>query len=85
MRRRIHEWFELTYAQYLTIPRSVLRSMPGDWQEKFVMLMDQLDEEVDWRPRDGRYWVALKDGRGRYVRDPLMNYERGRRRILRKP
>ena len=29
-RDAIDRWFELTYAQYLTIPRSVLQSMPDD-------------------------------------------------------
>ena len=77
----IHEWFELTYAQYLTIPRSVLQSMPIDWQKKLRDLLNELDATIDWRPLEGRYWVTLKDGRGRYAHDPLMDYERGRRRI----
>jgi len=83
---RIHEWFELTYAQYLTIPRSVLQSMPDDWQEKFVALLKELDEAIDWRPQyPFQYWVGLRDvGNGRMVsitRDPLMDYQRGRRRV----
>ena len=70
----VNEWFELTYAQYLTIPRSILESMPTEWQAKFVALLEQLDDTVRWRPPSGRYWVRLKDGQGRYVHDPLMNY-----------
>lgn len=77
----VHTWFELTYAQYLTIPRSLLQSMPVEWQQRFVECLEELDDTFDWRPREGRYWVQLKDGRGRYVEDPLMDYERGRRRI----
>jgi len=77
----VHEWFELTYAQYLTIPRSVLQSMPHEWQERFVRCLCELDDAIDWRPKDGQYWVRLKDGEGRYVRDPFMDYQRGRRRI----
>lgn len=77
----IHLWFELSYAQYLTIPRSVLQSMPNLWQEQFCRLLDELDLTIDWRPKSGRYWVQLKDKRGRYVEDPLMDYERGRRYI----
>lgn len=84
-RRTIHDWFELTYAQYLTIPRSVLQSMPAEWQDKFVRLLDQLDNTIDWRPNKGRYWVMLKDGKGRYLHDPLMDYERGRRFVEKKP
>lgn len=77
----IHEWFELSYAQYLTIPRSVLQSMPVEWQAIFVACLEALDQTIDWRPDQGRYWVQLKDSQGRYCADPLMDYERGRRRI----
>ena len=81
----VHDWFELTYAQYLTIPRSVLQSMPRKWQEKFTELLYQLDAEMDWRPKDGQYWVQLRDDKGRYLKlsayDPFMDYERGRRVI----
>jgi hypothetical protein len=80
--RTIHEWFELTYAQYLTIPRSVLQSMPDEWQIKFVKCLEELDESFDWRPPEGCYWVKLKDDKGRYVHDPFMDYQRGRRRII---
>jgi hypothetical protein len=81
MNDHIHEWFELTYAQYLTIPRSVLQSMNQEWQEKFVALLNELDATIDWRPSEGRYWVQLKDAKGKYVADPLQDYERGRRQI----
>lgn len=77
----IHGWFGLTYAHYLTIPRSVLQSMPAEWQERFVECLKELDETIDWRPQEGCYWVRLKDSRGRFARDPLGDYERGRRRI----
>ena len=77
----IHEWFELTYAEYLTIPRSVLQSMPSEWQSEFVALLEVLDETIDWRPAAGRYWVTLRDGQGRLVADPLRDYQRGRRHI----
>lgn len=77
----IHEWFELSYAQYLTIPRSVLQSMPKEWQTRFAKCLDELDESIDWRPKEGCYWVKLKDNKGKYIHDPLMDYERGRRRI----
>ena len=70
----IHIWFELSYAQYLTIPRSVLQSMSYEWQKRFVKCLEELDESFNWRPEEGRYWVRLKDGEGRFIRDPLMEY-----------
>lgn len=77
----IHLWFGLSYAQYLTIPRSVLQSMPPEWQARFVACLEELENTIDWRPKEGRYWVQLKDGKGQYVHDPLMDYDRGRRYI----
>lgn len=78
----IHQWFELSYAQYLTVPRSVMQSMPAAWQRKMVMLLEEMEETIDWRPKEGCYWVKLKDGKGRYVADPLQDYQRGRRNVL---
>lgn len=53
--------------------------MPNEWQSEFVALLEELDETIDWRPKEGRYWVQLKDKRGRYVADPLMDYEEKRK------
>lgn len=53
-------WFELLYAEYLTIPRSVLQSMPDEWQSKMASLLEDLDGTIDWRPKDGGcYRVSL--------------------------
>jgi len=70
----IHNWFELSYAQYLTIPRSVLQEMPNEWQKRFVQCLEELDSTLDWRPKDGCYWVKLKDGKGQFKKDRFMNY-----------
>lgn len=91
----VHEWFGLTYAQYLTIPRSVLQSMPLAWQKRFVKCLEDLDEAIDWRPETGTYRVRLFEivegfneeeqefvsDWGRELDDPLQDYERGRRRV----
>lgn len=70
----IHNWFELTYAEYLTVPRSILEAMPQTWQAQMAALLDEMDATFDWRPHEGRYWVTLKDGDGRFVHDPLRQY-----------
>ncbi len=92
----IHNFFSLSYAQYLAIPRSVLQSMPVEWQQRFVACLKELDSTIDWRPDgDVLYQVRLMtlvekldedDGRwiqdwGVEVGDPLADYERGRRRV----
>ena len=76
----VHLWFELSYAHYLTVPRSALQSMPIGWQQRFVRCLEELDDKIDWRPKQGRYQVQLRSG-SMFLRDPLMDYERGRRRL----
>jgi len=72
----INWWFELSYAQYLTVPRLVMQSMPLKWQRKMAVLLREMDETFDWRP-NGQYWVKLKDANGRFADAPLENYRRG--------
>jgi hypothetical protein len=72
----VHGWFGLTYASYLTLPRSILQAMPAAWQHEFVRLLDQLSAEYT-APIDThtRYAVLLRDGRGRFRgHDPLRHY-----------
>jgi len=75
----MHDFFELSYAQYLVLQRSVIQSMPLPWRTKLRRLMDELDETIDWR-RSG-YFVRREDEDGNTIEDDLANYERGRRRV----
>jgi hypothetical protein len=69
----IHNYFGLTYANYLVLPRLVLSSMPGIWQKRFVELLDELPEEHI----DREYEVHLLED-GHHVDDPLSDYRHGR-------
>lgn len=64
--------FGLGRAAYLVVPRRTLHSMPLDWQERFVALMDEAQEQL---PADAfpEYSVQRKEG-GRFVADPLREY-----------
>lgn len=84
-RQPIHDWFELSYAQFLTVPRLVMESMPLDWQRKMAALLQEMDDTFNWRPAEGRYWVRLKDARGRFTDAPLADYRHGSCEHLRKP
>lgn len=47
----IHTWFSLTYANYLVLPRSVLQSMPEEWQHRFTAIVDEAQAafaHLDW-------------------------------------
>lgn len=74
----VHVWFGLSYSNYLVIPRSVLQSMPQQWQARFVALLEQIPEVLDVETAPSDYWVRAREG-GRFVTDPFRGYERGRR------
>jgi hypothetical protein len=92
---RLHLWWELSYAQYLTVPRSVMQSMPDDWQDKMAALLNELDERIEWRPKGACYKVELRKYGYEFdpeqdmdvftwreeIHDPLAEYDRGRRRL----
>jgi hypothetical protein len=76
----IHLWFSLTYANYLVMPRSVLQSMPQEWQAKFCALLDEAHEafgHLDWP----HYAVNVREADGKFGRDQIPHYNRGRTRL----
>lgn len=81
----IHEYFELSYAHYLVIPRTLLQSMPSGWQKDFVKLLEEFEDRFtrfEWLPEGTFYNVQLKDRKGKIHsigEDIFNNYERGRR------
>ncbi len=79
----IHTWFGLSYASYFVIPRTVLQSMPDAWQQRFIDLIEETETHLgDWSPDwPACYHVTIRGPGGRFLSDPLANYERGRRRL----
>jgi hypothetical protein len=43
----IHTFFGLTYSNYLVLPRTLLQSMPMDWQHRATALLNELHEAFD--------------------------------------
>ena len=80
----LSEWFGLSYAQFLTMPRLVMEHMPAEWQQKMKALLVELDETFDWRPTEGCYWVKLKDANGKFIHAPLNDYRHGSVEHIRK-
>lgn len=54
----IHTWFGLTYANYLVLERTILQSMPGEWQRQFVELLHELDYRAKDLDRPEAYEVT---------------------------
>lgn len=44
----IHDYFGLSYANYLVLNRTVLQSMPEQWQKDFVQMLAELNKEVGY-------------------------------------
>lgn len=38
----IHGWFSLTYSNFLVLHRTVLQSMPVEWQDRMVELLEEM-------------------------------------------
>lgn len=77
----IHEFFGLSYASYLVLPRTFLQSMPPDWQSRLIDLLNEAEGRLGSYPEEGVYQVYLVDDKGHRIHDPLEEYARGRRRI----
>lgn len=54
----VHGYFGLTYANHLVLERTLLQSMPDDWQNKFVALLDQMEAAFSGVPRASG-WLVL--------------------------
>lgn len=64
--------FGLTRAAYLVVPRRTLQSMPLEWQERFVALMDEAHAHLP----AGAFpdYTVQRQERGRFITDPLRDY-----------
>jgi hypothetical protein len=40
----IHTWFSLSYCNYLVLPRTLMQSMPTEWQERMVACLGELQD-----------------------------------------
>lgn len=53
----VHHWFELTYSNYLVLPRTLLQSMPTAWQERIVACLGELRDAYSHLPQAEGYEV----------------------------
>jgi hypothetical protein len=73
-------WFGLSYANYQVLHRSILQSMPEDWQERFVAMLEELAEAA-WDIPQASYRVMAVDESGKFIQDPVPHYNRGRTKL----
>lgn len=79
----IHNWFGLSYANYLVLPRSILQSMSDEWQKKMTDLLYELEDKIsdEGLTLIPDYSVNAKDSNGKYIKDPYRYYWRDNQRI----
>ena len=81
-RTDVHTYFGLTYANYLVLHRTLLQSMPEEWQFRFVGMVEELERTFDHIDQAQGYRVHAVDPiTGKFVRDPVPHYNRGRTRL----
>lgn len=65
--------FGLTRASYHVVPRRTLQSMPIEWQERYVALMQEMNEVLPDEAVDANWVVTLRI-KGRFSHDPGVSY-----------
>lgn len=72
----VHDWFGLSYSNYLVIPRAILESMPVGWQKQFVDLLRECDTAVaDAKiETSAKYRVTPIGADGKFAREPMPHY-----------
>lgn len=62
------------------VPRTLLQSMPAEWQARFVRLLEQVDNVDAVRPES--YDIRFYTTGGVRTTDPVPHYRRGRTRLV---
>ncbi|MFE9844731.1 hypothetical protein [Streptomyces goshikiensis] len=53
----VHAWFELTYSSYLVLPRTLMQSMPIEWQQRMVGCLEEIQAAYAHLPQAKGYQV----------------------------
>lgn len=77
----VHLMFGLTYSSYLVLPRVLLQSMPSDWQLQFCRLIERMEWAFEHVEKPSTYRVNPVDESGKFTRETLPPYNRGRTRV----
>lgn len=74
----MHDWFELSRASHLVLPRVIIQSMPRPWQAQLVRLLDRARAACEAAGVElaGRYYVRALDSEGRFTDEDLPHYRR---------
>lgn len=65
----VHLWFGLSYSNYQVLHRSLMQSMPVQWQERMVACLEELREAFDHVEQAPDYEVRACDWLAPYDMD----------------
>ncbi|MDT1068352.1 hypothetical protein [Providencia stuartii] len=70
------DWFGLSYASFLVIPRVLMHEMPAEWQDKMAVLLHEYDETFDTSSVVNSVSVVGRDSDGKLIKLPeyILNY-----------
>lgn len=74
---KLHTWFGLSYASFLTMPRVLMQEMPEEWQEKMANLLEEYDNTFDTSDigiKGTRVMAVGKDNKLTKMPKELLNY-----------
>jgi len=71
---KLHLWFGLSYASWLTMPRVLMYEMPVAWQDKMADLLNEYNEAFPNQPDIGTRVQITK--KGKLIKTPqwVINY-----------
>lgn len=76
-------WFGLSYASWLTLPRSMMHEMPDDWQKKMAELLHEWDTTWNTAAMPATKVQGVRsDGRLTKFPAALLNYRHPDRKFL---
>lgn len=72
----IHHWFGLSYSAYAVFPRVILTDLPTEIQDKFLEVIEHIEENYDTDRFAGNFMVKARNSQNKFVKDPMSNYRR---------
>ena len=72
---KLWEWFGLSYASFIVVPRVLAHEMPDEWQRKMADLLEQYDATFpEWPEGMGCIVQVTQDGKLAKTPEWLKNY-----------
>lgn len=71
-------YFGLSYASWLVLPRVALQSMPDDWQHKFFLLVEELEDTLEFPEEYTSEFVVTMKRNGKLAKNVLPHYRHNR-------